>query len=239
MRRLIKSSLHRTSEALKLLSIEAAIILVAFFGAMALVVFLIKQVFLEDTFALDGRMFDFFGQYVSPGNTKFFNFFTFFGSHRFLVPANLSVMAYAFFIMRNKWFGIKVTAVAFSSLFLMFGLKMFFNRQRPEIPLLGQVPGLSFPSGHALMSFAFFGLFIYVIYKQIKNIWLKYFLIALCLAMIVLISISRIYLRVHYFSDVMAGLCIGLMWVVISLSVIGYLEKRRKAKRGIPAEQPA
>ncbi|MEO5984800.1 MAG: phosphatase PAP2 family protein, partial [Ferruginibacter sp.] len=118
-----------------------------------------------------------------------------------------------------------------SSLFMMFALKMFFNRPRPEIPLLGKVPGLSFPSGHAFMSFTFFGLLIYVINKQIETVWLRYLLIVLCLCIIVIIGLSRIYLRVHYASDVIAGLGIGLIWLVISLLVLNYTEKRTKEIR--------
>ncbi len=231
MLKFLRSSLYRTSNAIKLLSIELAIVLIAFFCSMAVVVFLIKEVFLDKTFTLDETVFSIFKGYVSDATTSFFSFFTLFGSHRFLVPANLILMAYAFFIMRNKWFGIKVTSVAFTSLFMMFALKMFFNRPRPEIPLLAEVRGLSFPSGHAFMSFTFFALLIYVINKQIKTIWLRYLLIFMCLCMIVIIALSRIYLRVHYASDVMAGLAIGLIWLVISLSILTYIEKRTKEAR--------
>lgn len=232
MRRILQYSLHRTSNAIRLLSIESAIVLVTFFLSMGLVAFLIKQVFLDKVFTIDDKVFDLFKGYVSDTTTSFFSFFTLFGAHYFLVPANLLLMGYAFFIMKDKWFGIKVTAVAFSSLFVMFALKIFFNRSRPEIPLLGEVPGLSFPSGHAFMSFTFFGLLVYVINKQVKKIWLKYLLIFLCLCMIIIIGLSRIYLRVHYASDVMAGMALGLMWLVISLGILNYMEKRRKKGKG-------
>ena len=226
MRKYVKQSVNKTFIAIKLLSLNAAIVLIAFFCSMALAVFLIKEVFLDKSFAPDDMVFALFKGYVSNATTYFFTFFTFFGSHNFLVPANLLLMGYAFFILKNKWVGIKVTSVAFSSLFVMFALKIFFNRQRPDIPLLGKVPGLSFPSGHAFMSFTFFGLLIYLINKQVKNHWIKYPLILICLAMIVLIGLSRVYLRVHYVSDVMAGVALGLMWLVISLTILHFIEKR-------------
>jgi len=231
MRRILKNSIYKTSNAIRLLSIESAIVLIAFFCSIALVAILIKEVFLDKAFSVDDKVFNLFKGYVSDATTSFFSFFTIFGSHSFLVPANLVLMGYAFFIMKDKWFGIKITAVAFSSLFLMFALKMFFNRQRPDIPLLGKVPGLSFPSGHAFMSFAFFGLLIYVINKQVENKWLRYLLIILCLCLIVIIGLSRVYLRVHYASDVMAGIAIGLIWLVVSLGILNYIEKKRKARR--------
>ena len=231
MLKFLRQSIYKTSNAIKLLSLELGIVLIAFFCSMFLVAFLIKEVFLDKTFTLDETIFTIFKGYVSDKTTAFFNFFTYFGSHKFLVPANLLLMFIAFFIMRNKWFGIKVTSVAFTSLFMMFALKTFFNRPRPEIPLLGAVRGLSFPSGHAFMSFAFFGLLIYIFYMQVKNVYLKSLLIVACLAMIVIIALSRIYLRVHYASDVLAGLSIGLIWLVISLGILNAIEKRTKAMR--------
>ena len=230
MQKVIKRSLNKTSNAIRLLSIHSAIVLIAFFCSMALVVFLIEEVFHDKAFALDDKAFAFFGLHVNENNTSFFSFFTLFGSQYFLIPANLLLMGYAFFVLRDKWFGIKVAAVTFSSLFVMFALKTFFNRPRPEIPLLGAVPGLSFPSGHAFMSFTFFGLLIYVINKQVKKKWLKYLLVVLCFCMIIVIGLSRIYLRVHYASDVMAGVALGLMWLVISLGVLNYIEKRARKK---------
>lgn len=231
MLKFLKQSLYKTSNAIKLLSLELGIVLIAFFCSMFVVAFLIKEVFLDKAFPLDDAIFTIFEGYVSDKTTAFFSFFTYFGSHKFLVPANLFLIFIAFFIMRNKWFGVKVTSVAFTSLFMMFALKTFFNRPRPEIPLLGAVRGLSFPSGHAFMSFAFFGLLIYIFYMQVKNIYLKTFLILACLAMIVIIALSRIYLRVHYASDVLAGLSIGLIWLVISLGIINAIENRTKAMR--------
>lgn len=231
MLKFLKQSIYKTSNAIRLLSLELGIVLVTFFCSIFLVAFLIKEVFLDKTFTMDETIFIIFKGYVSDETTSFFNFFTYFGSHKFLVPANLLLMFIAFFIMRNKWFGIKVTSVAFTSLFMMFALKTFFNRPRPEIPLLNEVRGLSFPSGHAFMSFAFFGLLIYVFYKQVKNVWLRLVLILACVTMIIIIALSRIYLRVHYFSDVLAGLSIGLIWLVISLSIINVIENRTKALR--------
>jgi undecaprenyl-diphosphatase len=231
MLKFLRQSIYKTSNAIKLLSLELGIVLIAFFCSLGLVAFLIKEVFWDKTFTLDETIFTIFKGYVSDTTTNFFNFFTYFGSHKFLVPANLLLMFIAFFVMRNKWFGIKVTAVAFTSLFMMFALKTFFNRPRPEIPLLGTVRGLSFPSGHAFMSFTFFGLLIYVFYKQVKTIWLRSFLILLCIAMIIVIGLSRIYLRVHYASDVVAGLSIGLIWLVISLGILNAIENRTKAMR--------
>jgi undecaprenyl-diphosphatase len=132
-----------------------------------------------------------------------------------------------------------VPAIALSSLALMFGLKHLFDRNRPLIPLLEEARGLSFPSGHALMSVTFYGLLIYIVFKGFKNKPLKWTLIAMLLALILIIGFSRIYLRVHYASDVIAGFCVGLLWLVICVWVLNRLENFSKKEVNPVVQQPA
>jgi undecaprenyl-diphosphatase len=115
--------------------------------------------------------------------------------------------------------------LSISTLGFMLGLKYLFNRPSPLIPLLKEVPGLSFPSGHAFMSFVFYGMLIYLVYREVKNKWLKWILVFLLFFMIFSIGLSRVYLRVHYASDVLAGFCFGLMSLVILLWMLRRIEK--------------
>src|SRR5690606_36257143 len=101
-----------------------------------------------------------------------------------------------------------------------------FNRARPEFPLLREVPGLSFPSGHALMSFSFYGLLAYFLWNEFSGRRVRYLLVTVRLLLTLLIAASRVCLRVHYLSGVMAGLCLGAMWLIISLFVMHQVEKR-------------
>ena len=211
----------------KLFSIEVTILLVAFLSSALLIFYLVKEVFYSDSVELDKYVFVFFANHTTPGLTSFMKRVTILGGHQFLVPANLSIIAYSYFIRRKKWFAIKTFAVAFSSLILMFALKAMFNRSRPLTPLLGEVAGLSFPSGHAFMSFTFFGLLIYVVYQQVENIALRWTLIILLLAITFVVGISRIYLRVHYPTDVLAGFSIGTMWLILSMWVLHLIEKNK------------
>ena len=228
MERPVTRSWIRIRNTITVLSFEMIVVLVTFFIALFLLVFLVREVFYERAFSLDESAFTFFRKYISHRASSFMSFFTIFGSHEFLVPANLALIGFAFFIMKDKWFGITITSVALSSLALMFSLKYLFNRPRPLEPLLSPASGLSFPSGHAFMSFAFFGLLIYMVHKKMGRLWLRILIIALLLGLVTIISISRIYLRVHYLSDVIAGLCLGMMWLVISLYTINTIEKRKK-----------
>ena len=116
------------------------------------------------------------------------------------------------------------SVIALSSLALMLLLKALFKRKRPLSPLIKAVKGLSFPSGHAITAVTFYGLVIYIISNIISPGILLYALITFFVVLILLIGFSRIYLRVHYPSDVLAGFIIGLMWLVISLETFNIFE---------------
>jgi membrane-associated phospholipid phosphatase len=225
--------------ALALLSIEMIIVLVLFGGALVLFVYMIRRVFFLHNNRFDDKVFTFLNNHVSPENNQVMLFFTFLGRHEFLIPANLIIIAYYLFIKKHRWYSIKVPAIALSSLALMFGLKHLFDRERPLVPLLEEARGLSFPSGHALMSVTFYGLLIYIVFKNVKKPMLRWTLISLLLLLILIVGFSRIYLRVHYASDVIAGLCVGLLWLVICVSVLNRLEKYSQKNVNPVVQQPA
>jgi undecaprenyl-diphosphatase len=106
-----------------------------------------------------------------------------------------------------------------------------FQRKRPLSPLLKAAKGLSFPSGHAIMAVTFYGLLLYILWHTISKDWLKYLATGLLILVMILIGFSRVYLRVHYASDVLAGFIIGLLWLWISLFVINSLEQYANANK--------
>ena len=106
------------------------------------------------------------------------------------------------------------------STILNFGLKNIVRRARPDEFRIIEESGYSFPSGHSMVSMAFYGLIIYLIYKKVNNKYLKNFLIILLSIIIFLIGLSRIYLGVHYTSDVLAGFLLGLSYLIIFVSII-------------------
>jgi membrane-associated phospholipid phosphatase len=112
----------------------------------------------------------------------------------------------------------------------MFLLKQLFNRPRPLIPLLEPVSGLSFPSGHALMSVSFYGLLIFLAWENVNKRSLKWVIISLLLLLILLIGFSRIYFRVHYFSDVLAGFAAGIIWLTLSIWAVRRMERFSRRK---------
>lgn len=99
-------------------------------------------------------------------------------------------------------------------------LKNIVQRPRPTEYRLISENGYSFPSGHSMVSMAFYGFLIYLIYKKIENKKLKWGLITFLGILIISIGISRIYLGVHYTSDVLAGFTISISYLILYTSII-------------------
>ncbi|RLG10216.1 hypothetical protein DRN73_08395 [Candidatus Pacearchaeota archaeon] len=109
-----------------------------------------------------------------------------------------------------------------------FALKAFVKDliQRPRpISSLIPVSGYSFPSGHALISIIFFTSLIYFFKDNIKNKNLRYTFITINILLFLLIGFSRIYLNVHWFSDVLGGFLLGLFWIGFSILFFKIIKK--------------
>ena len=99
-------------------------------------------------------------------------------------------------------------------------IKHTVKRQRPDGYRLIPIGGYSYPSGHAMVSMAFYGLIIYIINRKIKNKPLKITMISLTILLIILIGISRVYLGVHYLSDVITGYSISIIYLIIITKIL-------------------
>lgn len=221
----IKITGKKLLSAWALLSTEFILLMLMVFISLTLLIVLIKGITYDKENAFDLAVFNFLVPYINNSTTAVMKFFTFFGSHKFLIPAWFAVFGWCFFVLKKKFLALKLFIIAASNLLLMFALKGVFNRPRPVLPLLGEVHGLSFPSGHAYMCFVFFGLNAFFIYRNISNRWLRWSSIIMLMILIIVIGISRIYLRVHYASDVVAGYCIGLISLVLHLWIIKKIER--------------
>ena len=116
-------------------------------------------------------------------------------------------------------------------------LKRIVQRPRPTEYRLIEENGYSFPSGHSMVSATFYGFFIYLIFKNVKNKYIKWSSISFLSLLIILIGISRIYLGVHYTSDVMAGFVISISYLVIFTSIVNdYLDKPKEKDKNLKGE---
>ncbi len=137
-------------------------------------------------------------------------------------PTNLfilSLILLGILVYKKKWY---------YSLLLLFSMmggllfelltKLIIHRTRPENALI-EVSGYSFPSGHATMAIIFFSLLLYSFKDEIKNKSLRYIFIISNILLFLLIGSSRVYLNVHWFSDVLAGFGLGLFWLTLLILV--------------------
>lgn len=98
-------------------------------------------------------------------------------------------------------------------------LKNVFDRERPTLLRLIDISGFSFPSGHAMGSTAFFGSLIYIIFRNADKS-VKPYLIGICVICISMISSSRVYIGVHYPTDIIAGIIGGIICILLTQSML-------------------
>ena len=97
-------------------------------------------------------------------------------------------------------------------------LKQFFHRARPDLHPFIETGGYSFPSGHAMSAFALYGILAFLLWRHIPTKLGRTILIIVSCIFIFLIGISRIYLGVHYPSDIIGGYFASGFWLAISIS---------------------
>jgi hypothetical protein len=141
----ISSRIKKFWASLALLSVELIIVVALFILALIAFIIITRHIFVLKDENFDFRVFAFLNNYVSDVNNSIMLFITFLGKHNFLIPANICLIIYFLFIKRHRWYSILVPSIALSSLALMLILKNLFGRHRPDIPLLEEAKGLSFP----------------------------------------------------------------------------------------------
>lgn len=156
--------------------------------------------------------------------TPIFKIITWFGSATCIILLALIL----FFTIKNKKVGLLISTNLIIITILNQALKIIVQRPRPTEYRIINEAGYSFPSGHSMVSMAFYGFLIYLIYKNIKNKYLKISLIVILSLLIVMIGISRIYLGVHYTSDVCAGFLVSLSYLIIYINFANKLVLSRE-----------
>lgn len=151
---------------------------------------------------------------ISDFATPIAKFITNFGGAIFLIILTILLLV----VLKNKKVGLSICTNLVVVTILNQLLKRLLQRPRPTEFRIIEENGYSFPSGHSMVSMAFYGYLIYLIYTFVKNEYLKWISIVLLSLLICLIGISRIYLGVHYASDVLGGFLISISYLVIYIS---------------------
>lgn len=153
---------------------------------------------------------------ISDFVTPIAKFITNFGGAIFLSIATIALLL----LIKNKKIGLSIFSNIVIITILNQLLKRILRRPRPTEFRIVEETGYSFPSGHSMVSMAFYGYLIYLIYRYIENKYIKWLLIVLLSILICLIGISRIYLGVHYTSDVLGGFLLSISYLVVYISLI-------------------
>ena len=215
----------RDKKIIKEVSLKTLLVSSLFFAAIFVFAFLAHEVVGEKEDMFDTTVFHFLKAHTTPPLVKLMNGLSFFGNHFFLIPAYI-LMVTVLFLRHRRSDAINIIVIVLSSTALLFGLKAIYGRHRPELPLLRDLHDYSFPSGHALSSFIFCSILIYLIWKSDLSSLLKYVLACLLVIFSISIGISRIVLRYHFASDVLAGFALGFAWVIFSFWALQKLSKR-------------
>lgn len=202
------------NKMLKVLKNNSVVII--FFISFLLSCIVIKNNYMDIVNNLDSGVSKFFAtKIVSENGIKFMKDITYLGS---TVSVTL-VFLLCLFIFKNKIIKIVMSLDLAVLLFLRWALKSAFKRPRPEYALINIQKDFSFPSGHTLFAVGFYGLIIYFMWKSnIKKLY-KYLLTFVISTAILFIIISRIYLNVHYFTDVLAGFILGILSIILFIGV--------------------
>lgn len=179
---------------------------------LVLVALLLEEVFEKEALVIDRLAYSFFVENLrNPILISLMKVITEMGGTVFLIVLGiLSII-----IVRHKTVRWLIPLNLTLAALINTALKFLIQRPRPEGYPLIELGGFSFPSGHSMASMAFYGFLIYLIYKKVKNNKKRKLLVGVFGLLILLIGISRIYLGVHYASDVIAGFAVGLAYLIV------------------------
>jgi undecaprenyl-diphosphatase len=157
-------------------------------------------------------------------------FFTILGNWEVVFVLFLTFLIYLLFWRRIRELIFVFLALLLGILF-NFSFKFVIQRPRPEISyaLLNQ-EGFSFPSGHSLLAFVFYGFLSYLLFKEVKKKWIKFLVFLLGILIIGGIGFSRFYLGVHWFSDILGGWFLGFIVLAFVLTLMEKAEKEKFIK---------
>lgn len=211
----------RLLETVALAALLTAIVCIFLFGWIA------GEMLEGDTRAFDFAVRNWVHGFASPGLTRAMTTISLLGYDVLIVELVVALVIFVRLRWRRAaaWLALSMAG----ALALDLALKFAFRRQRPQ-PFFGDAPhSFSFPSGHALCSFVFYAVLAGLIAERIRPQWLRVAVGVAAGALVAAIGLSRIYLGVHYPSDVIAGYLAAAIWVS-ALLVLDHVRKVRKTR---------
>jgi membrane protein DedA with SNARE-associated domain/membrane-associated phospholipid phosphatase len=221
---LLRARLDRTTFS----GLTLSLITLVFVYVLALFVGIVEDLITSDPIvAADIRIANLFFAFRTEGLTNVFTWITLLGKTQ-VILVFMAVSVGLLGIWRKTYYIFSLLiAAAGSEAFTYLG-KLAFHRPRPTLAVYAE-HSFSFPSGHATIAVAFYGMVAYFLmrFDQSWNRRVNIFFVTILL--IIAIGFSRIYLGVHYLSDVWSGYLVGAMWLIIAVSSSEWLRQKEKA----------
>jgi undecaprenyl-diphosphatase len=164
--------------------------------------------------------------FASPALTDLMRFVTNLGDWQVIMTATLCLLAYLWYRRDNTHIWIALVTMMGAGI-LDGALKLAFHRTRPDPFFVPKPTTYSFPSGHALISLCFYGLLAGTLSHELRSKWQQVLVWTAAVIMIAVIGLSRVYLGVHWPSDVLAGYAAAVIWMGAVRVLAARLEQRR------------
>ena len=187
---------------------------IIFIISIILFIIIAISISLYDNIPLDSNIYNTIKNIITPTNTHIFKIITFTAS-----TLGIIIICLLSFII-NKKSGILLTFNTIIITVINLISKLIFRRDRPTINQLVFEDTYSFPSGHTITATVVYGFIIYLIYKSNLSKKEKIIYISILILLILLIGVSRIYLGVHYFTDVIGAIALGISYLIIAIYII-------------------
>src|SRR6185312_3907774 len=203
----------------KFSGLPLSVFLLALFSNLLLLLGITNNVLEKDVTSLDGFIGKFFFDIRNRQVAKFFYIITQLCNS--YVVISIAALVIIYFLIKEKYlFTLGILISLFGSSITIYLSKMTFGINRPYHYSHYYENSFTYPSGHTTIVVAFYGLLFYIFGQHKSSIkkWSK--LISTAFIFFVIIGISRLYLGVHYFSDIIGGYLLGSFWLFLSISFI-------------------
>lgn len=178
----------------------------------------------------DSSIIAFVQSFESPTLTKIMKLFTFMGSYAFVAVLSIFILIFLYKVLHHRLELILFITVLAGSTILNQLLKFLFHRERPTLHRLIEESGYSFPSGHSMGAFALYGVLTFLLWRHIPTRVGRSMIITLGVIMTITIGLSRIYLGVHYPSDVIGSYFASGFWLAINIWFYQWYKEHRYQK---------
>lgn len=192
-------------------------------GCMILFLAIAEDILDHEIWRFDHQVYQYISQFITEPVTMVFKLITNLSGAVFVVSITLLIVLWC----KNKKYGKYIVINLVSITLINQILKYIVQRPRPTEFRIIDETGYSFPSGHSMVSMAFYGFIIYLIYHYVENKYLKWGMCTLLTLLIPLIGISRIYLGVHYASDVIGGFCVSISYLILYTKFVSKQLKKK------------